>query len=397
MPAMRDLGELLRDAPLIDGHNDLPWAIRSLRLEHPDAPEPDVGEPTPGFMTDLPRLRAGGVGGQFWSVYVPSDPPGHHAVTETLEQIDEVYRLVGRYPDRLALARAADDVERIAASGRIASMIGVEGGQSIGSSLGALRTLARLGAGYMTLTHNDDNAWADSATGKHTHGGLTRFGKEVVREMNRLGVLVDLSHVSDDVMRQAIEVSEAPVLFSHSSARALADVPRNVPDDVLELVGRTGGVVMVAFVPSFVTQRGAEINRQGWVETERLRAEHPDDPIAVEKAIDEWYLQQEQLDVTPANVADHIDHIRDVAGIDAIGVGGDYDGVPSMGSHLTDVSTYRLVFQELRDRGYSDEALQKVAGRNVVSLMRRAEQVSGRLRAERPASTATIELLDGQG
>jgi membrane dipeptidase len=249
----------------------------------------------------------------------------------------------------------------------------------------------------MTLTHNDDNAWADSATGEHAHGGLTRFGEEVVREMNRLGVLVDLSHVSDDVMRQAIEVSQAPVLFSHSSARALADVPRNVPDDVLELVGRTGGVVMVAFVPSFVTQRGAEINEQGWIETRRLRAEHPGDPIAVEKAIDEWYLQQEQIDVTPADIADHIDHIRDVAGIDAIGVGGDYDGVPSMGDRLSDVSAYPLVFRELRDRAYSDEELQKVAGRNVLRLMRRAEQVSSDLRAHRAPSNATIERLDQGG
>ncbi len=392
---MRDLVELLHDAPLIDGHNDLPWAIRTFRLEHPDEPEPDVAGPTPRFMTDLPRLRAGGIGGQFWSVYVPSDPPGHHAVTETLEQIDEVYRLVDRHPDRLALARTADDVERIAGSGRVASMIGVEGGQSIGSSLGALRVLARLGAGYMTLTHNDDTPWADSATGEHAHGGLTGFGEEVVREMNRLGIVVDLSHVSDDVMRQAIEVSEAPVLFSHSSARALADVPRNVPDDVLELVGRTGGVVMVAFVPSFVTRAGAEQNRRGWVEMRRLREEHPGDPVAVEKAIDEWYLRQEQIHVTPAEVADHIDHMRAVAGIESIGVGGDYDGVPSMGEQLSDVSTYPLVFAELRARGYTDDELMKVAGRNVLALMRRAEAVAVRLRSERQPSTATIEQLDG--
>jgi membrane dipeptidase len=389
-----DVVELLRNAPLIDGHNDLPWALRTLRLEEPREPEPDVAQPTPRFMTDLPRLRAGGVGGQFWSVYVPSDPPGHHAVTETLEQIDQVYRLVDRYPEHLGLARTATEVERVSASGQIASMIGVEGGQSIGGSLGALRTLARLGAGYMTLTHNDDTAWADSATGQHTHGGLTRFGEEVVREMNRLGVLVDLSHVSDDVMRQAIDVSEAPVVFSHSSARALADVPRNVPDDVLELVGRTGGVVMVTFVPGFVTKRGAEVNRAGLVETGRLRAEHPSDPMAVEKAIDEWYLRQGEIHVTPADVADHISHVREVAGVDAIGIGGDYDGVPSMGENLSDVSTYPLVFEELRSRGYGDEELQKIAGGNVLALMRKAEAVASRLTAERPPSTSTIELLD---
>ena len=392
-----ELVDLLHAAPLIDGHNDLPWALRSLRLESPDEPEPDVGEPTPRFMTDLPRLRAGGVGGQFWSVYVPSDPPGHHAVTETLEQIDLVHRLVDRYPEQLGLARTAADVERVSASGRIASMIGVEGGQSIGNSLGALRSLARLGAGYMTLTHNDDTDWADSATGEHPHGGLTRFGEEVVREMNRLGVLVDLSHVSDDVMRQAIEVSEAPVVFSHSSARAIADVPRNVPDDVLELVGRTGGVVMVAFVPGFMTRRGAEINAEGWVEMRRLRAEHPGDPIAVEKAIDEWFLGQEQVHVTPADVADHISHIREIAGIDATGIGGDYDGVPSMGDNLSDVSTYPLVFDEIRARGFNDAELQQIAGRNVLALMRKAETVAARLAAERPPSTARIEQLDASG
>jgi membrane dipeptidase len=249
----------------------------------------------------------------------------------------------------------------------------------------------------MTLTHNDDTDWADSATGERAHGGLTRFGEEVVREMNRLGVLVDLSHVSDDVMRQAIEVSEAPVVFSHSSARALADVPRNVPDDVLELVGRTGGVVMVAFVPTFVTRRGAEINAAGWVEMRRLRAEHPGDPIAVEKAIDEWYGEQEQIDVTPADVADHISHIREVAGIDAIGIGGDYDGVPSMGEHLPDVSTYPLVFEELRARGFGDDELRKVAGRNILALMRKAETVAERLVTQRSPSTATIQQLDGSG
>jgi membrane dipeptidase len=386
-----DLVRLLHDAPLIDGHNDLPWAMRTARLESPDEPEPDVGAETPAFMTDLPRLRAGGIGGQFWSVYVPSDPAGHHAVTQTLEQIDAVHRLVARYPDGLALARTADEVQLVAASGRVASMIGVEGGHAIGGSLGALRMLAQLGAGYMTLTHNDDTSWADSATGEHAHGGLTSFGEEVVREMNRLGILVDLSHVSDDVMRQAIEVSEAPVVFSHSSARALADVPRDVPDDVLELVGRTSGVVMVTFVPGFVTREGAALNAAGLVEMRRLREEHPDDPIAVEKAIDEWFLAQGEIDVTPADVADHVDHIRDVAGIDAIGVGGDYDGVPSMGEHLSDVSTYPLVFAELRERGYRDEELQKIAGRNVLALMRAAEGVATRLAAERAPSLASLE------
>lgn len=390
-----DLVQLLRDAPLIDGHNDLLWALRTARLDAPDDPEPDLREPYPALMTDLPRMRSGGMGGQFWSVYVPSDLPAHEAVSQTLEQIDGFHRLMASYPDELGPARTADDVDRVRASGRIASMIGMEGGHSIGSSLATLRMMARLGAGYMTLTHNDDTPWADSATGEQTHGGLTRFGEEAVREMNRLGVLVDCSHVSDDVMRQAIEVSEAPVVFSHSSARALADVPRNVPDDVLELVGRTGGVVMVAFVPGFVSQRGAAIYREGMTVIRRLREEHPGDPLAVERAIDVWYGEQGEVDVSPADVADHIDHVRQVAGIDAVGIGGDYDGVPTMGAHLTDVSTYPMVFAELRDRGYTDDELQQIAGRNVLRLMRSAEVVGERLRSERDPSLATIERLDG--
>jgi membrane dipeptidase len=390
------LVELLRTAPLIDGHNDLLWALRDARLEAPDDPEPDVSTHAPAFMTDLPRLRAGGVGGQFWSVYVPSDLPGHEAVTRTLEQIDAFHRLLARYRDDLVEARSVDDVEHAVTGGRIASMIGVEGGQSIGCSLGALRMLARLGATYMTLTHNDDLPWADSATGEHPHGGLTRFGEEVVREMNRLGVLVDCSHVSDDVMRQAIDISEAPVVFSHSGARALADVPRNVPDDVLELVGRTGGVVMATFVPWFVTEEGADMSRAWWDEIRRLRQAHPDDPGAVARGVDAWEQEQPQGSVSASDVADHIDHIRAVAGIDAIGVGGDYDGVPTMGEELADVSSYPLVFEKLRSRGYTDEELRAIAGRNVLRVMGAATEVAGRL-GSRPPSMATIESLDEVG
>jgi membrane dipeptidase len=387
------LVELLRAAPLIDGHNDLLWALREARLEAPAEPDHDVSVDAPAFMTDLPRLRAGGVGGQFWSVYVPSDLSGHEAVTQTLEQIDAFHRLVARYPDDLQQARTAADVIGARDAGRIASMIGVEGGQSIGNSLGALRMLARLGASYMTLTHNDDLPWADSATGEHPHGGLTRFGEEVVRELNRLGVLVDCSHVSDDVMRQAIEVSEAPVVFSHSGARARADVPRNVPDDVLEMVGRTGGVVMATFVPWFVTNEGAEQNRAWWAEFHRLRDEHPDDRDAVTRGIEAWEREHPPPSVTAADVADHIDHIREVAGIGSIGVGGDYDGVPTMGDALVDVSTYPLVFDELRARGYGDDDLRAVAGGNVLRLMRDVGSVRDRL-AGSPPSTATIESLD---
>jgi membrane dipeptidase len=386
---------LLRSAPLIDGHNDLVWALREARLAAgPGWTFPDLAALVPGVMTDLPRLEAGGVGGQFWSVYVPSSLPGHEAVTATLEQIDTLFELLRRHPDRLERARTADDVERIAASGRIASMMGVEGGHSIGSSLAALRVFARLGAGYLTLTHNDDTAWADSATGDHPHGGLTRFGEEVVRELNRCGVLVDCSHVSDDVMRQAIEVSEAPVVFSHSSARALCDVPRDVPDDVLELAGRTGAVVMVTFVPSFLTAAGAALNAEGWVEARRLRAELGD-PVAVDAAMERWFESHPDPPATLADVADHVDHVREVAGIDHVGVGGDLDGTPHMPVGLSDVSGYPLLFTELASRGYDDDDLRKIAGHNVLRLMRENERTADRVRSERPPSTATIEQLDG--
>lgn len=391
--AMRAMTDLLRGAPLIDGHNDLLWALREAR----EKGEPlDPAEPCPTLHTDLPRLRTGCVGGQFWSVYVPSDLPAVDAVTQTLEQIDTLFELVRRNPASVELASSAADVERIAAAGRVASMIGVEGGHSIGDSLGTLRILSRLGAGYMTLTHNDDTAWADSATGERAHGGLTRFGEEVVRELNREGVLVDLSHTSEDTMRQAIGVSEAAVLFSHSSARALCDVSRNVPDDILDLVGRTSGVVQASFVPWFLTREGAEANAAGWREWERLKAQMPDDDTAaVRVAMDAWFEAQPVPPSSLSDVADHIDHIRDVAGIDAVGIGSDFDGVQGLPDGLEDVTRYPALFDELAMRGYSEEDLAKIAGRNVLRLMREAERVSDRLRTERPPSMATLELLDG--
>ncbi len=371
-----DTLELLRGAPLIDGHNDLLWALRELREE--GAEEPDIGQPVPDLQTDLPRLEAGGVGAQFWSVYVPSHLPPDQAVTQTLEQIDAFYDLVRRHPGRLEQARTVSDVERITGKGRVASMIGVEGGHSIGNSLGTLRVLARLGAGYMTLTHNEDTEWADSATGEHPHGGLTTFGEEVVRELNRSGVLVDLSHVSDDTMRQAIAISEAPVIFSHSSARALCDVTRNVPDDVLELVRASGAVVMVTFVPSFTAPEGAELNREARERVSALRAEHADDPEALRIAMDEWWDALEEVPATLSQVADHIDHVRRVAGIDHIGIGGDFDGAAAMPEGLADVSGYPRLFDELAARGYSDDDLRRIAGRNVLRVMREAELVAAR-------------------
>ena len=266
---------------------------------------------------------------------------------QTLEQVDAFLQLLRAHPDRLELARTADDVERIAAEGKVASMIGVEGGHSIGGSLGTLRVLAELGARYLTLTHNDDTGWADSGTGLGTNGGLTTFGEEVVRELNRLGVLVDLSHVSADTMRQAIEVSSAPVIFSHSNARALCDVPRNVPDDVIELLGRTGGVMMATFVPWFLNAAGAEANAAEWEEIRRLREVHPDDPDAVRAAVEEMEKTQPTPPSSLSDVADHIDHIRDVAGIDHVGVGSDFDGLLGMPEGLEDVSKYPALFEEL--------------------------------------------------
>jgi membrane dipeptidase len=389
---MRSMIDLLREAPLIDGHNDLLYALREAREK---GDQLDPAGPCPTLHTDLPRLREGGVGGQFWSVYVPSDLPPVDAVTQTLGQIDALFELVRANPDRLELARSADDVERISGSGRVASMIGVEGGHSIGGSLGTLRILTRLGAGYLTLTHNDDTPWADSATGDRAHGGLTRFGEEVVRELNREGVLVDLSHTSDDTMRQAIEVSEAPVVYSHSSARALCDVPRNVPDEVLELVGRSGAVVQATFVPWFLTPAGAEANAAGLREWDRLKREMPGDNETVRQAMDAWFDAQPVPPSALSDVADHIDHLRGVAGIDAVGIGSDFDGVQGLPEGLGDVSNYPALFDELAARGYGEDDLAKIAGRNVLRVMREAERVAAKLRDERPPSSATIAQLDG--
>jgi membrane dipeptidase len=388
---MRPVADLLRQAPLIDGHNDLLWALREA---HAKGEVLDPAGACPQLHTDLPRLEAGAVGGQFWSVFVPSDLPADQAVTQTFEQIDALFELIRRNPERLELARTCEDVERIAAAGKVASMLGVEGGHAIGSSLGTLRILASFGAGYLTLTHNDDTAWADSATGERTHGGLTRFGEEVVRELNRSGMLVDLSHTSDDTMRSTLAISEAPVLFSHSNARSLCDVPRNVPDDVLELAGRSGAVIQATFVPWFLTPEGAEANAAGWDELHRLREEYPDDREAVSKAMDAWFASQPAPPSSLSDVADHIDHIREVAGIDGTGIGSDFDGVEAVPDGLEDVARYPALFEELRDRGYSDEELSNVAGRNVLRVMREVERVGSRLRTERPPSTATIEQLD---
>ena len=370
-----------RESPLIDGHNDYPWAVRDKARQDIDAL--DLRRPQPAIMTDLARLRAGGLGGQFWSVYVPVELTGDSAVTATLEQIDIVYRMMQKYPDVFELARTADDVERIFRSGRIASLIGMEGGHSIDNSLGALRMFHQLGARYMTLTHSDNVPWADAATDDPALGGLSPFGETVVREMNRLGMLVDLSHVSPDTMKDAIRVSEAPVIFSHSSARAVTDSPRNVPDDVLRMVAANGGVVMVTFVPAFVSQPVFEWSRAQTAEQARLRREFDGDQAAIKEGLARWTAAHPAPRATLADVADHIDHIRKVAGAEHIGLGGDFDGITTVPEGLEDVSTYPALTAELLRRGYAEQEIKQINGLNVLRVMREAERVAARLQKER--------------
>ncbi len=379
--------------PLIDGHNDYPWALRGLDPGR-DFAKADITRSAPALMTDIPRLKAGGVGGQFWSVYVPSTMPAPEAVTATLEQIDVVHRMLRRWPETFELALTADDVDRVFKKGRIASLIGMEGGHSVDSSLATLRMMYALGARYMTLTHNNNLPWADAAADKPEHGGLTAFGEEVVREMNWLGMLVDLSHVSPDTMDDALRVAVAPVIFSHSSARAIADVPRNVPDAVLRQMPKNGGVVMVSFVPGFTSPEVVAYDRRASAEQARLRQAMPNDDASLAKAMTAWRAANPGPRATVAQVADHVDHIRKVAGIDHIGMGGDFDGITEVVQGLEDVSTYPSLTAELLKRGYSDDDVKKVIGLNVLRAMRQAERVSTELRSQRGPSTATLKGLD---
>jgi membrane dipeptidase len=345
---------LLRDTPVFDGHNDYPWQIRELAKG--DLSQFPLTAAQPKLHTDFARLARGGVGAQFWSVYVPSTMQGQTAVTATLEQIDVVHRMIAAWPTRLELALTGADVERIQKTGKIASLIGMEGGHSIDSSLGTLRMMYRLGARYMTLTHNHHTPWADSASEAPVHNGLTPFGEEVIREMNRLGMLVDLSHVSADTMADVLRVSTAPVFFSHSNAKAIANVPRNVPDDILKQLKTNGGVIMVTFVPGFTSQEVADFNAL------------PADQRTGRQAPRASIIQ----------VADHIDHIKNVAGIDHIGIGGDFDGITQVVMGLEDVSTYPDLLAELLRRGYSDEDIRKIAGKNILRVLKAAETVARR-------------------
>jgi membrane dipeptidase len=395
---------VLQKTPLIDGHNDLPWEIHDRfagKLSGVDLlsnTATPASADTPGLMTDIPRLRRGEVGGQFWSVWIPTEVQGPAAVQLTLEQIDLVKNMVARYPKDLEMAYS-DDIRRIHRNGRIASLIGIEGGHQINNSLAALRQMYVLGARYMTLTHSLNNDWADSATDTPKHHGLTPFGREVVREMNRLGMVVDLSHVSAETMRAALETSEAPVMFSHSSARALDDHPRDVSDDVLRLVAQNGGVVMVNFYPGYISAARNEWDAD--YAAARARFSTPPfsglyigQPERAKAALDDWLKAHPAPEVTIAQVADHIDHIRQVAGIDHVGIGSDFDGVPATPKGLEGVDKFPDLFVELLKRGWTDQQLAKLAGENILRVLAQADAVGARLRTAHNPSEATIEELD---
>jgi membrane dipeptidase len=358
---------------MIDGHNDLAWAMLELADHDLDAIDLLAGEPR--LQTDLPRLRAGGVSGQFWSVFVPCELSGADAVRATLEQVDFVHRLIARYPDQLAAAGTADEVEAARGSGRIASLMGMEGGHSIAGSLGVLRTMFTLGVRYLTLTHNQNVPWADSATDTPVLHGLSDFGEEVVREMNALGMLVDLSHVSADVMRHALRVSAAPPIFSHSSARAVCDHPRNVPDDVLTTLAARGGVCMVTFVPEFVSPARRDWGEQA-LEGPRSRGEDLRSWEAMSAAFSAYASTVPAPPATVADVVAHVEHVREVAGIDHVGIGGDLDGTESLPVGLEDASCYPNLFAALADRGWSRVELDKLSSGNVLRVMRAAEDVA---------------------
>lgn len=383
---------LLAEHPVVDGHNDLAWEARE-RVGY-DWERLDIAREGCPTHTDIPRLRAGGVGAQFWSVFVPSTLPGDAAVTATLEQVDAVHAMAARYAADLDLATTRADVERAWSHGQIASLLGAEGGHSINCSLGALRMLHALGVRYLTLTHNDNVPWADSATDEPVLGGLSPFGREVVREMNRLGMLVDLSHVSADTMRDALDVAQAPVVFSHSSARAVCDHPRNVPDDVLARLAGNGGVCMVTFVPKFVSPAVRE-----WDLETRDAAEVAGVDVSDRTAYDAFVGERRPAHPRPSATIDdvvaHVEHVREVAGAAHVGLGGDYDGVDALPDGLEDVSCYPRLLEALAERGWGDDDLAALAGGNALRVLGEAERRSAEIALTRGPGLARIEDLDG--
>src|SRR5918993_2775762 len=392
--ALERAKKLLRSTPLIDGHNDLPWEIRQRKDAPRDVLHYDLRKTTEGH-TDLARLAQGHVGAQFWSIYIPGEIKDSGFAKVQLEQFDIARRVIGRYPDKLQLALTASDIERNFKRGRIGSLLGMEGGHAIENSLGALRAYYELGARYMTLTHNVTLDWADAALDTARHNGLTEFGREVVREMNRLGMLVDLSHVSPATMSDALDVTDSPVIFSHSAAKALTDHGRNVPDSILKRLPRNGGVVMVTFVPAFVSPEVAAWEAQAKEQTDAIK-EAVSDTVEQKRRFDEWKATHPQPSATLKQVADHIEYVRKVAGSDHVGIGSDFDGIDYTPEGLEDVSKFPDLFAELIRRGWSDADLRKLAGQNLLRALRATETTATRLQKARPPSTKTIEQLDGR-
>lgn len=383
----------LKAAPVFDGHNDVPWTLRQrtgnvLRdVDFHDTSE--LGRhPSRGVMhSDLRRLRQGRVGAQYWSVYVPSNVNEQLAVQQTVEQIDVMRRLAARYPAELMLAENSVELEKAMKAGKIAGMLGIEGGQSIGSSLGVLREMHGMGVRYMTLTHSKNVPWADSGTDVPVHDGLNNFGELVVREMNRIGMIVDLSHVSEATMVDALRVTKAPVIFSHSSAKGVTDHPRNVPDSVLPLVKANGGIVMVTFVPGFINSAVRSHGLARTAEDARLKAQYPENPGAAKAALEAWDKANPAPKATISDVADHIDHIRKMIGVDHIGIGGDYDGIDTVPQGLEDVSTYPALFTELARRGYTQAELMQISNGNALRVLKAVEAVAASQKREPPFET----------
>ncbi len=383
-PSAKDLERakrVLRQTPLIDGHNDLPWRIRQDSIARGNVDEYDLRKRTPGH-TDLDRLTKGMVGAQFWSVYTPGEYPDSGYARVELEQIDIARRMIAKYPDRLALALSPEDIRRDFKRGKIGSLLGLEGGHAIENSLGALRAYYDLGVRYMTLTHNVTLAWADAALDSAKHGGLTPFGDSVVREMNRLGMLVDLSHVSPGTMSDALNVTQAPVIFSHSGARALVDVARNVPDSILRRVTTNGGIVMIPFVTGFVSPALQLYEQSTRPLITDLQKKYGNDTAAISREVKQWRATHPEPRATLSQVADQIDYVRKVAGVDHVGIGSDFDGITEVVQGLEDVSTFPALFAELARRGWSDSDLRKLAGENLLRVFSQAEAVAKGLQRE---------------